>query len=70
MNRCFGCAVLIANELRSEAVQSRFLEVFSQTFSLKKVPQSKLAADHQHPSIQIYVLKRQKQKQTQAIGEG
>ncbi len=62
--------MVIANELRSEAVQSRFLEVFSQTYSLKKVPQSKLAPDHQHPSIQIYVLKRQKQKQKQEPGDG
>ena len=36
-------AVIIANELRSDAVQGLFMEVFQQTFTLKKIARAKLA---------------------------
>ena len=53
-------AVLIANELRSESVQSRFMETFQAGFIIKKVPHSKLNPDYRHPSILLYALKRRK----------
>ena len=55
--------MLIANELRSESVQSRFLETFQAGFTIKKIPHAKLDADYRHPSIMLYSLKRRKQKQ-------
>lgn len=55
-------AVLIANELRSESVQSRFMEVFKAGFTIKKIPHSKLNADYRHPSILLYSLKRRNTK--------
>ena len=63
--QCYGqqlcCyAVLIANELRSESVQSRFMEVFQAAFAVKKIPLSKLHVDYRHPSILLYMLKRRK----------
>lgn len=55
-------AVLVANELRSDSVHSRFMEVFSKEFTLKKILHSKMDAKHQHHLIDIYVMKRRKQK--------
>ena len=57
---CF--AVLIANELRSESVQRRFMEVFQSAFAIKKIPLSKLHVDYRHPSILLYMLKRRKKQ--------
>ena len=54
------CAVVIANELRSESVQARFMELFEESFTVKKVPHSKLDAEHRHSSIMLYILKRRK----------
>ncbi len=53
-------AVLIANELRSESVQSRFMEVFQAGFNIKKVPHTKMDPAYRHPSILLYSLKRRK----------
>ena len=53
-------AVLIANELRSDSIQSRFMETFQAGFIMKKVPHSKLNPDYRHPSILLYTLKRRK----------
>ena len=53
-------AVLIANELRSDSVQSRFMETFQAGFIIKKVPYSKMNPDYRHPSILLYSLKRRK----------
>ena len=55
--------MLIANELRSESVQSRFMETFQAGFTIKRIPYAKLDADYRHPSILLYSLKRRKQKQ-------
>ena len=55
-----ACAVLIANELRSDSVQSRFMEIFQAGFTIKKISHSKLNPDYRHPSIMLYILKRRK----------
>lgn len=53
-------AVLIANELRSESVQSCFMETFQAGFIIKKIPHSKLNPEYRHPSISLYSLRRRK----------
>lgn len=53
-------AVVIANELRSESVQSRFMELLEQAFTVKKVPHAKLDPAHRHSSILLYILKQRK----------
>lgn len=53
-------AVVIANERRSESVQAAFLELFSPSFTFKKVPLSKQDPDYCHPAIEIYLLKKKK----------
>ncbi|KAK9904903.1 hypothetical protein WJX75_005147 [Coccomyxa subellipsoidea] len=53
--------VIIANELRSESVQSKFMQLFEEKFTIKKVPHSKLDPEHRHSSILLYILKRRKQ---------
>ncbi len=52
--------MLIANELRSESVQSRFIEIFQAGFTIKKVPHTKMDPAYRHPSILLYSLKRRK----------
>lgn len=54
--------VLVVNERRSESVQSAFMQLFSETHSIKMVPHSKMDPVHQHPAIEIYVMKKRKQK--------
>lgn len=49
--------MLIVNELRSESVQSVFLRIFAEHFSIKKVSSSKFHPVYQHPAIQIFQLK-------------
>jgi hypothetical protein len=56
---CAG-AVIIANERRSESVQSAFTGLFSQAFTFKKVPLAKQDADFCHPAIELYILKKKK----------
>lgn len=41
-------------------MQSRFMEVFQQTFTLKRVSRAKLAPEYSHPSIELYVMKRRR----------
>lgn len=53
-------AVIIANERRSESVQAGFVELFTPSFIMRKVPLSKMDAVHQHPAIELYLLKRKK----------
>jgi hypothetical protein len=53
-------AVVIANERRSESVQAAFVELFSPSFTFKKVPLSKQDPDYCHPAIEIYILKKKK----------
>jgi len=50
--------ILIANERRSESVQAAFIELFTPSFSFKKVPSSKMAEGYQHPAIELTILKR------------
>ncbi|KAK9830946.1 hypothetical protein WJX81_000881 [Elliptochloris bilobata] len=50
--------VVVANELRSDAVQERFRTAFEHHFVIKRVPRAKLDAVHQHPSIDILLLRR------------
>jgi hypothetical protein len=52
--------VVIANELRSEAVQAQFMQLFEQDFAVKRVPHAKLHPEYRHSSILLYVLKRRK----------
>ncbi|EIE19225.1 hypothetical protein COCSUDRAFT_38412 [Coccomyxa subellipsoidea C-169] len=52
--------VIIANELRSESVQSRFTQLFEEQFTIKKVPHAKLDPEHRHSAILLYILKRRK----------
>lgn len=52
--------IIIANERRSESVQSAFTELFSHSFTFKKVPLSKQDPDFSHPIIELYILKRKK----------
>jgi hypothetical protein len=59
-------AVVIANELRSESVQQEFNAIFSSHFVIKRVPMAKLDAVHQHPAIQVLLLKRRKVKEETA----
>lgn len=49
--------VLIVNELRSESVQSVFLRIFAEHFSIKKISSSKFHPVYQHPAIQVFQLK-------------
>lgn len=35
-------AVIVVNELRSESVHARFLQLFEEHFTIKKVPQSSM----------------------------
>ena len=52
--------MIVANELRSESVHSRFLEIFEQHFTIKKVPHAKMDTTHQHSLIDILLMKRRK----------
>lgn len=56
------CAVIIANELRSESVQAQFMKLFEESFTVKKVPHSKLDAEYRHSSIILYIMKQKKFK--------
>lgn len=55
-----SAAVVVVNELRSEAVHSRFTALFEQHFTIKRTPRSKMDAVHQHSAIDILILKRRK----------
>lgn len=55
-------AVLIVNELRSESVQSVFLRIFGERFSIKRAASSKFHPVYQHPAIQIFQLKLLRQR--------
>ena len=51
--------VVVINELRSESVHSRFLELMAECFSHKKVPHSRMGSV-QHPMIDIFLFKKLK----------
>jgi len=55
-------AVVVVNELRSESVHARFLELFGPHFAVRKVPRAKMDAVHQHPAIDIFLLKLRRQR--------
>lgn len=57
-------AVVVVNELRSEAVHSRFTLLFEQYFTIKRTPRSKMDTVHQHSAIDILILKRRKEHAT------
>jgi anion-transporting ArsA/GET3 family ATPase len=57
---CCVAAVIIANERRSESVQSAFVDLFSHSFTFKKVPLSKQDPDFSHQVIELWILKRKK----------
>ncbi|MEW5306988.1 MAG: hypothetical protein WDW36_009411 [Sanguina aurantia] len=52
--------VVVVNELRSESVHSRFMELFTATHTMKKVPHAKMDPQFQHPNIMIYILRKRK----------
>jgi hypothetical protein len=52
--------VIVANERRSESVQAAFVDLFSASFTFKKVPAAKQAEGYRHPAIELWVLKRRK----------
>ena len=52
-------AVVVINELRSETVQSEFLDLMRKSFSCKKVLHSRMGTV-QHPLIDIFLFKRLK----------
>lgn len=51
---------MVVNELRSESVQNRFMQLFTATHTMKKVPHAKMDPQFQHPNIMIYLLKKRK----------
>lgn len=53
-------AVVVINELRSESVQARFVELMAADFTHKRVPHSKMG-EIQHAAIDIYLFRRAKQ---------
>ena len=53
-------SVLVCNELRCHNVHARFLELFSATHTVRKVPASKMDAVYQHPAIELYLLKKKR----------
>ena len=54
-------AVLIVNELRSDSVQSVFMQIFGEHYSIKRIAASKLHPLYQHPAIQVFQLKLRRQ---------
>lgn len=56
-------AVVVVNELRSQAVHDRFTALFEQHFTMKRTPRSKMDPVHQHSAIDILILKPRKHKQ-------
>ena len=56
------CTVVVVNELRSDSVHARFLELFGPHFVMRKVPRAKMDAVHQHPAIDIFLLKLRRQR--------
>jgi len=50
--------VFVVNEHRSQSVQDTFMTCLEEQFHVKKVPHSKMDPAYQHPSIDIYILKR------------
>ena len=58
---CALGAVVVVNELRSEAVHSQFTTLFEQHFTIKRTPRSKMDSVHQHSAIDILILKRRRQ---------
>ncbi|GBF92173.1 hypothetical protein Rsub_05255 [Raphidocelis subcapitata] len=53
--------ILVANERRSESVQAAFSDLFSHSFTMKRIPHSKMAEGYSHPAIQLTILKRKKE---------
>jgi hypothetical protein len=51
--------VVVINELRSESVHSRFMELMAECFSQKKVPHSRMGSV-QHPMIDIFLFRKLK----------
>jgi len=51
--------LVVINELRSESVHSRFLELMAEEFSHKKVPHSRMGSV-QHPNIDIFLFRKLK----------
>ncbi|GAQ81687.1 hypothetical protein KFL_000880010 [Klebsormidium nitens] len=49
---------LISYELRSHSVHTAFLEQSSRLFSVRKIPHAKMHPLFQHPSIDIYALRK------------
>ena len=65
----FPLAVVIVNELRCEAVHQKFLELFGEAFTMKKVLHSQMHPIYQHPSVDIFILKKKKAVSTTEASE-
>ena len=64
---------MVVNELRSESVHARFLQLFEPHFAVRKVPRGKMDPVHQHPAIDIFLMKLRRQrpsKQLAAVADG
>jgi hypothetical protein len=59
--------VVVVNELRSETVHARFLELFEPHFAVRKVPRGKMDAVHQHPAIDIFLMKLRRQRPSKQV---
>ncbi len=57
---CVLSAVIVVNELRSQAVHDCFTALFEQHFTIKRTPRSKMDPVHQHSAIDILILKPRK----------
>jgi hypothetical protein len=57
---CGRPAVLVVNELRSDAVESRFMEAFGAEFVIRRVSKGRLDAEYSHPAIEVLLLKRRR----------
>ena len=62
-------AVVVVNELRSQSVHARFLELFEPHFAVRKVPRGKMDAVHQHPAIDIFVMKLRRPRSTKQAAD-
>lgn len=56
--------VLMANELRSREVHERFIELFSQHFTIEQVSPSHMHPIYQHPALGMYCMKRKSASET------
>jgi predicted nicotinamide N-methyase len=60
--------VLIANEMRCQTVHSMFMDMFSEFFTVKKLPVSQLHSEYQHPMIHIYQCKLKRESSNSKRG--